>query len=110
MNTEVVPSSFNGITQYPPSQAGLPTTPGQAQGVYITLSPFVLDDISQKMAGWFAGREEIDIVDVGISDKQGLGFIMIEWRECEMDPFFLAILREEELVGDDTVYGRNLEV
>jgi hypothetical protein len=85
------------------------TVPGQAQGVYITLSPFVLDDISEKMAGWFAGREEIDIVDVGISDKQGLGFLLIEWRECEIDPLLLAILRDEELVADDTVYGRNLE-
>lgn len=61
MSTEVVPSSFKGITQYSPSQASLPTTTGQAQ------------------------------------------------RECEMDPLFLALLREKELVTDDTVYGRTLE-
>src|SRR5438876_5729603 len=83
MSAELVPYSFNGITQYPRSQASLPAIAGQAQGVYITLSPFVLDDISEKIAGWFAGREEIDIVDVGVSDKQGLGFLMIEWLECE---------------------------
>jgi hypothetical protein len=109
LNTKLVPYSFNGITEYPRSQASLPTVPGQAQGVYITLSPFVLDDISEKMAGWFAGREEIDIVDVGVSDKQGLGFLLIEWRECEIDPLLLAILRDEEIVADYTVYGRNLE-
>lgn len=105
----LIPHSFNGITEYPRSRQ-LPTIPGQAQGVYITLHPDVLDDISEKMAGWFRGREEIDIVDVGVSDKQGLGFVIIEWLECEIDPLFLAILRDEELVGDYTVYGRNLEV
>jgi hypothetical protein len=107
--TGVIPSSFNGITEYPPSQQ-VPTIPGQAQGVYITLHPEVLDGIAEKIAGWFCGREEIDIVDVGVSDKQGLGFVIVEWTQCEIDPLFLAILRDEELVGDYTVYGRNLEV
>jgi len=105
----VIPYSFNGITEYPRSQQ-LSTIPGQAQGVYITLHPDVLDAISEKIAKWFAGHEEIDIVDVGVSDKQGLGFLIIEWLECEIDQLFLAILRDEELVGDYTVYGRNLEV
>ena len=58
MNAELAPSSFNGITEYPRSHANLPAIPGQAQGVYITLSPFV----------------------------------------------------DEEMVGDYTVYGRNLEM
>lgn len=107
--TGVIPYSFNGITDYPQSQQ-LPTIAGQAQGVYITLHPDVLDDIAEKIAGWFAGREEIDIVDVGVSDKQGLGFLIMEWIECEIDQLFLAILRDEELVGDYTVYGRSLEV
>ena len=105
----VIPYSFNGITEYPRSQQ-LPTIPGQAQGVYITLHPDVLETIAEKIAGWFAGREEVDIVDVGVSDKQGLGFLIIEWLECEIDQLFLAILRDEELVGDYTAYGRNLEV
>ena len=64
---------------------------------------------SLKMAGWFVGRQEVQIIDFGTSDKQGLGFIMVKWRECEMDPLFLALLRDEELVGDDTVYSHNLE-
>jgi hypothetical protein len=109
MSAELVPSSFNGIAEYPRSQASLPTIAGQAQGVYITLSPFVVNDISEKIAGWFAGREEIAIVDVGVSDKQGLGFLLIEWMECEIDPLFLAILRDEEMIGDYTVSGRTLE-
>lgn len=103
----VVPYSFSGITEYPRAGASPPIV-GQAQGVYITLHPDVLDDIAEKIAGWFAGRPEITIVDVGVSDKAGLGFLLIEWLECEIDPLFLAILRDEELVGDYTVYGRNL--
>ena len=103
----LVPYSFNGINEYPRSRQ-LPTIPGRAQGVYITLHPDVIDDIAKKITGWFAGREEVDIVDVGVSDKQGLGFIIIEWLECEIDQLFLAMLRDEELVGDYTVYGRNV--
>ncbi len=104
----IVPYSF-GIAEYPRSQPQLPTIPGQAQGVYITLHPDALDDISAKIVGWFDGRPEVDIVDVGTSDKAGLGFLIMEWTECEIDPLFLAILRDEELVGDYTVYGRELE-
>ncbi len=109
MSTELVPYSFGSITEYPRPQASLSTIAGQAQGVYITLHPDALDAISAKIEGWFRGREEIDIVDVGVSDKQGLGFIIIEWIEREIDPLFLAILRDEEMVGDYTAYGRNLE-
>ena len=104
----VIPYSFNGISEYPRSQQ-LHTMPGQAQGVYITLHPDAVDDIAAKITRWFAGREEIDMVDVGSSDKQGLGFILIEWLECQIDPLFLAILRDEELVGDYTAYSRTLE-
>jgi hypothetical protein len=59
--------------------------------------------------GWFAGREEIDFVDTGISDKVGLGYIILEWMECEIDLLFLAILRDEEIVADYTIYTRDLE-
>ncbi len=100
-------NGFNGITEYPRFQQ-LPASPGQAQGCYITLHPDAVDAIAEKIAGWFAGRPEITIVDVGVSDKAGLGFLLIEWLECVIDPLFLAILRDEELVGDYTVYGRNL--
>ena len=99
---------FGGRTDYPVVSQPL-TCPGHAQGVYITLHPDVFEDISSKIERWFDGRAEIDIVDVGVSDKQGLGFMIIEWLECEIDQLFLAILRDEELVGDYTTYGRILE-
>lgn len=115
---DLVPSgySFNGVTDYPQTQRAISpqgqralAVPGQIQGIYITLHPEVLDDISEKMARWFQGRPEVDIVDVGTSDKRGLGFIIIEWIEYEIDPLFLAILHDEETVGDYTLYGRALE-
>ena len=107
MAANLVPHSFHEITEYP--RQPLVTIPGHAQGVYVTLHPDVLDDIADKIERWFDGRAEVDIVDVGTSDKQGLGFMIIEWLECEIDPLFLAILREEEFVGDYTVYGRMME-
>jgi hypothetical protein len=118
--TGLVPYSFTGITDYPRSQQVL-TVPGQAQGVYITLVcrqadsqgyihrtsdnfQFILD----KMMGWFRDRDEVELIDHGISDKVGQGYIILEWIECEVDPLFLAILRDEDTVEDYTVYTRDL--
>ena len=106
---QMVPhSGFNTITEYPCPQRVI-TQPGRIVGVYITLLPQALEDIAAKITGWFQGREEVSLVDVGVSDKRGFGFILIEWIECDIDPLFLAILRDEEVVGDYTTYGRLLE-
>lgn len=96
--------SFN-IATLPRSQGNV--LPGQAQGVYITFSAdyqFILN----KMIGWFSERDEVELVDHGFSDKMGLGYIILEWFECEVDQLFLAILRDEEIVADYTVYTRDL--
>jgi len=53
--------------------------------------------------GWFAGREGIDLVDTGMSDKVGLGYIILEWDECEIDTLFLAGMRD---VADYDLYSR----
>src|SRR5579859_2663313 len=76
--------------------------PGQAQRVYITLAPdyqFLLN----KIIGWFSDREEVELIDHGTSDKAGLGYIIVEWYEYEVDQLFAAILRDEEIVADDTI-------
>jgi len=39
----------------------------------------------------------------------GLGYIILEWVEHEIDQLFLAILRDEEIVADYSVYIRELE-
>lgn len=82
--------------------------PGQAQGVYVMLHPDAIDDIEDKMQCWFEARPEVAIVDVGTSDKRGLGFIILEWMECAVDPLFLSILQTEEFAANYTTYIRNL--
>lgn len=109
MERQLTPYASDGgdeITEYPsiPPQR---TQPGQAQGVYIAVHPDALDRMVSQFTNWFANRGEVDLVDVGTSDKAGLGFILMEWIECEIDPLFLAILRDEEAVGDYTLYGRS---
>ena len=104
--TGLVPYSFS-IAEYPQSQQVL-TIPGQAQGVYIYLAFSDIQFILNKIIGWFRDRDEVELVDHGVSDKLGLGYIILEWTECEVDQLFLAILRDEELVEDYTVYTRDL--
>ena len=101
--------AFNDITEYSrPTSTTAVTHPGQACGIYITLHPDVTDDVAAKFERWFGRRSEVRIVDVGTSDKAGLGFIILEWIECEIDQLFLDILIDEQSVADYTLYGRNL--
>ncbi len=92
---------------YPSSGRTAPVH-GMAQGLYITLHPDASAEIIEKITGWYRDRDDVDIVDVGTSDKAGLGFVLMEWIECEIDPLLLAILRDEPMVGDFTLYGRAL--
>ena len=103
---DIVPYSFS-LAMLPPSPQ---TTllPDQAQGVYITLTSTDYQFILNKIVGWFRDRDEVDLIDHGISDKVGLGYIILEWAECEVDRLFLDILRDEEIVADYTVYTRAL--
>ena len=103
----VIPYSFTGVTAIPrlPQETALP---GQAQGVYITLTSTDSQFILNRIVGWFRDRDEVELVDHGISDKVGCGYIILEWEECEVDQLFLAILRDEEIIADYTVYTRDL--
>jgi len=102
----LVPYSFNSPTL--PRSAQAAVLPGQVQGVYITLTSTDYQFILNKMIGWFSDYDEVELVDHGESDKVGLGYIILEWSECQVDRLFLNILRDEEIVGDYTVYTRNL--
>ncbi len=93
---------------YPQTQE-IVQTPGQTQGVYITIHADNREVMYEKMQRWFAGRDEVDFVDTGISDKIGLGYIILEWIECSIDALFLSILQDEEVIGDYTVYVRDVE-
>jgi hypothetical protein len=105
MSMQLIPYSFDIATL--PQQGGV--LPGQAQGVYISLASTDYQFILNKIIGWFRDRDEVELIDHGITDKlQGCGYIMLEWQECEVDTLFLAILRDEEIVADYTVYTRDL--
>jgi hypothetical protein len=94
-------------TRYPRQRP--PATPNLANGVYIRLNP-EYEHILEKIEQWFAGREEVVLVDHGISDKtREDGFILIEWNEFEVDPAFLDILDNDDEVIDYTTYSRELE-
>ena len=104
----IVPYRALDLEMLPQSQAI--STPRIIQGVHIVASPEMCEWLAPKIAGWFAGREGIELVDVGVSDKQGTGYLILEWDQREIDPLFLAILRDEESILDYTTYIRDLEV
>jgi hypothetical protein len=104
----LVPHSFDGIMEYPRAGQHLSALPGQAQGLYITLASPDFQFILNKMIGWFRDRDEVELIDHGVSDKQGLGYIILEWTECAVDQLFCDILRDEDLVADYTIYMRDL--
>lgn len=84
-----------------------PLAEGEIQGVYFTVSPDMpYEQLLAKIEGWFEGRSEVVIIDYGTTDKLELGYIIIEWLGYEVDDLFLAILRDEELIEDYTVYTR----
>ena len=102
----LVPYSFSGTATLPQSQGGI--LPEQVQGVYITLISTDYQFILNKIIGWFRDRDEVELIDHGVSDKQGLGYIILEWEEREVDRLFCDILRDEEIVADYTIYVRDL--
>ena len=101
---------FTGVTEYARS-ASPPeiTRPGQAVGLYIILHPDAVVGTAEKFQQWFARRQEVRIVDCGTSDKVHLGFVLMEWIECDIDQLFLDILEAEEAIADYTLFGRALE-
>ncbi len=105
MGNALVP--FGGVTEYRRPQRPV-ENPGEILGIHISVHPDALHAISEKIANWFHGRDEVDVVDVGVSDKVGIGYIIMEWLEYDIDPLFLAILRDEEAIADYAVYEREV--
>jgi hypothetical protein len=79
---------------------------GMMYGVIFTMQQENLDFIMDKIEAWFDDRDEIILIDNHISGKQELAFISLEWQGCEIDPLFLAILREEDVILDYYPYER----
>lgn len=91
------------------NDAPQPLPQGVNHCVHIVMDEADLDDMLDKFSRWFADRDEIIHIENGTSDKQRLGFILLEWEECAIDPLFLKILEEESRVIDYTTYERTEE-
>ena|SRR5712672_952159 len=103
---QLVPYSFNSAAL---PETGPELVTDTIQGVHFTVPTEHREWILEKIESWFDGRNEIVLVDTGISSKQGLGYIILEWEYREIDRLFLAILRDDELVDDYCVYERSEE-
>lgn len=106
--TGMIPYSFN--TQVLPATRQVQQLPGHYQGIHFsTVNPDVLDLILSRLDRWFEDRDEVILVDHGITGS-GLGFIVMEWEERSIDPFFISILKHDEMIDDFSAYSRNMEV
>jgi len=79
-----------------------------AQGVFITLDLDRLDAVVETFECWFSEREDVIFVDQGETDKQGLGFLRMQWTGYEIDRLFLDILETSDFIEDYTAYGRSV--
>jgi hypothetical protein len=105
---ETTISADGKLLEYSSCDQALLPLPGRVQCVYIMTHPDIVDAMADLFERWFAQRPEVSIADIGTTDKAGAGFIVLEWREAQVEPLFLAILDNDENVGDYTLYGRSL--
>lgn len=86
-----------------------PLDRGEFAAVNIQVESAAIEQFIATIEQWFDDREEVIFVNSGISQKQGTGFIVLEWEECEPDALFLKILDTTEIVIDYSVYVRSEE-
>jgi hypothetical protein len=106
-NTHVTPYTFQTATI--PLHDPIASQEAGFSGVHFTIQPDHALLILTRIESWFAGRDEIILVDEGACLKSGLPYIVMEWDNCEIDPLFLAILRDDEMINDFSVYFRSQE-
>lgn len=74
------------------------------QNVHITCRNDVLQSLVQDLEEQFAAlAEEVAVVDYGYTQKQGHGYVVIEWSD-EADEAFLEQLNGDSCVIDYCVY------
>ncbi len=100
MGNELVPSTRPYVR--PETQVAI----AGAQGVFLTLEKEKVDTIVATFLRWFKGRQDVIFVDYGTTDKQDLGFLIMEWLGYEIDPLFLSILDDADFIEDYTAYAR----
>lgn len=97
-----IPYSFQSdVLPFEPSPA---LQEGESQGVHFTFPAEHLDWMLGKVRAWFDDSDEVVLVGYGQTKKDGLGFILLEWEECEINPLFIKLLQHEELIEDMSIY------
>ena len=113
MHMDLVPS-FSNTSLALPERLGetqlIPIGPGMFSGVHIFIEPALLEQFVATIERWFDDSEEVIFVDSGVSRKQGLGFVTLEWEECQINPLFLKILDTTEFITDYSIYVRTEDV
>jgi hypothetical protein len=98
----LIPSfSSGGISRYP--QPRMIPVPNQRPNASITLHLMVVDKRADKRESRFDGRLAIERINGDLSDRRSIGFITHARKACEIEPFFSALLRDGQSVGDFTV-------
>ena len=82
---------------------GVNWTPGESQQVQFTCDPDHVSWITERLYQLFEGRDEVILVGSGLTEKLGLGFIMLQFDGCQMDPTFRRILETEQFIIDFSV-------
>lgn len=100
----IVPYTFQ--TQMVPFAQTPALDAGVYQCIHFTMSADLVEWMVARIGLWFAERPEVVLVDYGTSDKQGIGYLIMEWQECQADSLFIAILEHEEIIDDYSVYTR----
>lgn len=92
-----------------PASATRPLRAGLYQGVHLECLEENLEQLREFFETIFAERNEIILVNWGATVKQGHGYIILEWEECEVDQMFIDMLRTQEVFLDFSLYIRDEE-
>jgi len=80
--------------------------PGEYAGIHIFIDAHNLQRVLSLFESWFGHRDEIILCASGLSEKTGLGYVVLEWEHCQPDELFLTILTTEATFVDYCRYIR----
>ncbi len=73
-------------------------------GVWFTFPASDLTENLDTVEAWYERRDDVVLVDSGVSRKKQIGYIIMEWEDHEPDELFLDILRTDETIIDYGIY------
>ena len=89
-----------------PSSQLVSLAPGEYAGIHIFIDAHTLQRVLSLLESWFGHRDEIILCASGLSEKTGLGYVVLEWEHCQPDELFLTILTTEATFVDYCRYIR----